>query len=200
MSAWIWIVIAVVVVALVAAAVWRSLARSRTGRLQSRFGPEYDRAVDAAGNRRRAEAELEAREERRQGLDIRPLPQASRDRYLESWGAIQAQFVDEPQLAVAGAESLIKSVMSERGYPVDDFEQRAADVSVDHPDVVEHYREGNRLAHADAGAEGESTEALRQAMRHYRTLFEQLVEADGDADRPLARDGATPARDREAAR
>jgi FtsZ-interacting cell division protein ZipA len=196
-SAWIWVVIAVVVVVVLAVALWRGQMQRKTGKLQARFGPEYDRTVDTAGDRRAAEAELEAREERRQRLDIRPLPQASRDRYLDSWRGIQAQFVDEPQLAVESAERMIKSVMNERGYPVDDFEQRAADISVDHPDVVEHYREGNRLAHTDSG-DGDSTEALRQAMMHYRTLFEHLVEAD--SDRPLARDESPSERTRQTTR
>jgi FtsZ-interacting cell division protein ZipA len=197
MSAWIWVVIVAIVVALLVVAFWRGQTRRRTGKLQEQFGREYDRTVETAGNRRRAEAELEERQERRERLDIRPLPQAARDSYLESWRGIQAQFVDEPQLAVESAERLIKSVMNDRGYPVDDFDQRAADISVDHPDVVEHYREGNRLAHQDAG-DGDSTEALRQAMRHYRTLFEQLVEAD--ADRPLGRDAEATERTREPAR
>ena len=125
------------------------------------------------------------REERRQQLEIRPLSQAARDRYLEGWQSVQVQFVDDPRSAVASANSLIQSVMEERGYPVEDFEQRAADISVDHPQVVENYRQGHRLAQASASG-SDSTENLRQAMRNYRALFDELVEpAD---DEPIARE------------
>jgi hypothetical protein len=189
MPAWGWVVIAVVAAAIVAAAVWQAMTRRRTARLQQQFGPEYDRVTDRAERRSDAEAELAAREERRRKLDIRPLSAASRERYVETWQSVQAQFVDDPRGAVAAADSLIQSVMEERGYPVEDFEQRAADVSVDHPRVVENYRAGHRLAQATADAHGGSTEDLRQAMRHYRALFEELV--DAGADEPLARDVGT---------
>jgi hypothetical protein len=179
MAAWIWVLIAVGVVAVLAVVAWQALARRRTGRLQQQFGPEYDRALDSAADKRQAEAELQAREERRQRLDIRPLAQSARVRYMEMWRVTQAQFVDDPRAAVATADSLIQSVMSDRGYPVEDFDQRAADVSVDHPQVVENYREGHRLAQASAGGD-ESTENLRLAMKHYRALFEELVEPDAD--------------------
>jgi hypothetical protein len=128
---------------------------------------------------RDAEAELKAREERRQHLEIRPLSRAARDRYLQSWQSVQAQFVDDPRGAVASSDSLIQSVMAERGYPVEDFEQRAGDISVDHPNVVENYRQGHRLAQASAD-DSDSTEDLRQAMRHYRALFDELVEPAAD--------------------
>jgi hypothetical protein len=166
--------------------------------LQDRFGPEYDRMVGTAESKREAESDLAAREERRAQLDIRPLSQAACARYIENWQVVQAQFVDDP-VAVASADSLIQSVMSERGYPVEDFEQRAADISVDHPQVVENYRDGHRLAVASAGGTG-STESLRQAMRHYRALFEELVEAD--ADQPLRRERLddVPVPDRELGR
>jgi hypothetical protein len=175
-----WVVL-VIIVAVIVAAVVIAVARShrRTHRLQDQFGPEYGRTVEAADSRRRAEADLEAREERRARLQIRPLSDAARTRYLESWRVVQAQFVDDPRAAVASADSLIGSVMSDRGYPVEDFEQQAADVSVDHPHVVDNYRQGHRLAASSAGGET-STEELRQAMRHYRALFEELVEPDRD--------------------
>jgi hypothetical protein len=192
MAAWAWVLIAVGVVAVLAVVLWQALARRRTGRLQKQFGPEYDRTVGSAENRREAEAELQAREERRQALDIRPLTQAARDRYTETWLVVQAQFVDDPRGAVGTADSLIQSVMAERGYPVEDFEQRAADVSVDHPQVVENYRQGHRLAQASAKGD-DSTEDLRQAMRHYRALFDELVEPDADqatAGERAANDGA----------
>jgi hypothetical protein len=185
MPTWVWVLIAVAAIVVVALVVWRALAQRRTGRLQERFGPEYDRTVDTAESKREAEAELQDREERRSELEIRPLPQAARARYVERWQVVQAEFVDDPAAAVARADDLIQSVMAERGYPVEDFEQRAADVSVDHPHVVENYRNGHRLAQASADGQG-STEDLRQAMRHYRALFEELVEPA--ADEPSARE------------
>jgi FtsZ-interacting cell division protein ZipA len=189
MPSWVWILIAVAVVAVLAVAVWQALARRRTGRLQQRFGPEYDRTLDSADSKREAEAELKAREERRQQLEIRPLSGPARDRYLQRWQSVQAQFVDDPRGAVASSDSLIKSVMAERGYPVEDFEQRAGDISVDHPQVVENYRQGHRLAQASADGSSDSTEDLRQAMRHYRALFDELVEPV--ADEPTGREQRT---------
>ena len=188
MAAWIWVLIAVGVVAVLAIVAWQALARRRTGRLQKQFGPEYDRALESTDDKRQAEAELQAREERRERLDIRPLSQSARVRYVEMWRVTQAQFVDDPKTAVASADSLIQSVMFDRGYPVEDFDQRAADVSVDHPQVVENYREGHRLAQASAGGD-DSTEDLRQAMKHYRALFDELVEPD--ADEPTAGERAS---------
>jgi FtsZ-interacting cell division protein ZipA len=185
MPSWVWVLIAIAVVAVLAVVLWQALARRRTSRLQQRFGPEYDRTLDTTDSKREAEAELQARQEHRQQLEIRPLPQAARDRYLQSWRSVQAQFVDDPRGAVASADSLIQSVMAERGYPVDDFEQRAADVSVDHPQVVENYRHGHQLARASADGT-DSTENLRQAMRHYRALFDELVEPD--TEQPTTRE------------
>ena len=185
MPSWVWVVIALAAVVVLAIVVWQALARRRTGQLQEQFGPEYDRTVGTAESKREAEAELQAREQRRRELEIRPLPSAARYRYLEAWQGVQSQFVDDPSAAVARADELIQSVMSERGYPVEDFEQRAADVSVDHPQVVENYREGHRLAQSTANGSG-STEDLRQAMRRYRALFDELVEPA--ADDPTARE------------
>lgn len=184
-AAWVWLVIAVAVVGLLGAVTWQVLARQRTRRLRQRFGPEYNRLVSSAESKRDAESELQAREERRRQLDIQPLSEAARDRYLRNWQAVQTQFVDDPGVAVATADSLIQSVMAERGYPVDNFEQRADDISVDHPRVVENYREGHRLARASVDG-NESTEDLRQAMRHYRALFDELLETG--TDEPMARD------------
>jgi len=191
MPTWVWVVIAVAAIALLAAVVWQAMARRRTGRLQEQFGPEYDRTVGTSESKREAEAELQGREERRRGLDVRPLSQSARDRYLEEWQAVQAQFVDDPSAAVARADELIQSVMSERGYPVEDFDQRAADVSVDHPNVVEHYRAGRRLAGTTADDES-STENLRQAMHHHRALFEELVEPASDAPTERERQSSEP--------
>ena len=191
MPGWVWALIAVGVIVVVALVVWQAMKAKRTRTLQGRFGPEYDRTVDRADGRREAEADLAARAKRRDELDIRPLPTASRDRYVEEWQRVQARFVDDPGGAVQQADTLIQSVMRERGYPVDDFEQRAADISVDHPQVVEKYRKGHRLASGD-------TEDQRQAMVHYRALFDELVE--DTADRPLSRDDAPAASDRERVR
>jgi hypothetical protein len=182
--------IAVAAVVVLVSLAWQAMARRRTSRLRGQFGPEYDRTVETTDSRRKAEAELAAREERREQLTIRPLTPTARARYSELWRNVQAQFVDDPSTAVTSADSLIQSVMSDRGYPVADFDQRAADVSVDHPDVVENYREGHRLAR---GRNGENpTEDLRQAMRHYRALFDELL--DGEGDEPaVASDSRTPA-------
>jgi hypothetical protein len=184
-STLVWIVIVAVVVVIVAFAAWRMLARRRTKTLQGRFGPEYERTLESAESKKAAESELAARQERREQLEVRPLTAAARERYLVQWQSVQAQFVDTPGAAVASADQLIQSAMAERGYPVEDFEQRAADVSVDHPRVVENYREGHRLAQASAGGD-DSTENLRRAMRHYRALFDELVEPA--ADEPTARE------------
>jgi hypothetical protein len=188
MPFWAWIVVAVVVGAVVAVLTWQMLSSRRTHSLRQRFGPEYDRTLETRESREEAEAELQAREERRRQLDIRPLPPATRDRYAGEWRQVQARFVDDPGAAVGDADRLIQQVMAERGYPVEDFEQRVADVSVDHPHVVEHYRKAHAIA---AGAErgDASTEDLRLAMQHYRALFDDLLETS--ADEPLAREGAT---------
>jgi type VI protein secretion system component VasK len=192
MPTWAWVVVIAVVVGVLALVIWRVLMRRRTTRLQERFGPEYDRAVGAAESKRDAEAELRGREERRQQFQVRPLTQAARDRYIGNWEVVQAQFVDDPRAAVASADALIQSVMAERGYPMADFDQRAADISVDHPTVVENYRQGRQLARGAADADG-ATEDLRRAMRHYRALFDELVEPDADdADRGLAAENGDP--------
>lgn len=185
MPAWVWVLIVIAAVVIVAAVVWRALATRRTRALQGRFGPEYDRTLESADSKRAAESDLSARAERRDELDIRPLTTAARDRYVAEWQRVQAMFVDDPEGAVRSADMLIQSVMRDRGYPVDDFEQRSADVSVDHPKVVENYRRGHQLADASARGDG-STEDLRQAMHHYRALFEELV--DETTDEPLTRD------------
>jgi len=186
MPAWGWVVIAVGAVVVVALVAWQMLAKRRTSRLQETFGPEYERTVEGSKNRREAESQLAEREKRHEQLDIRPLSAAAGARYEQQWTTIQAQFVDSPQAAVAGADSLIQDVMRDRGYPVDDFDQRAEIVSVDHPQVVENYRKGHQLAESSANGKG-STEDLRQAMRHYRALFAELLETD--SDQPLSRDG-----------
>jgi len=183
MPVWGWILIAVAAVAIVLVIVARQMsARKRSSELRDRFGPEYDRVAGVTGSKSDAESELEERAERRDQLAVRPLPEASRERYLEWWRTVQAQFVDDPKGAIGAADQLIQSVMAERGYPTEDFDQRAADLSVDHPDLVQHYREGHKLAESSRG-NGASTEDLRQAMVHYRALFEQLVEPVAEESR-----------------
>ena len=166
---WVLIVVIVVLLAVVAALAYQ---RQRSTQLREGFGPEYDRAVEEHGDQRAAESELRERRERRRTYDIRPLGATARDRYAERWRATQAQFVDQPASALSDADTLVAEVMRERGYPVEDFEQQAADVSVDHPTVVEHYRK----AHAIHTRSRASTEDLREAMLHYRALFAELLE------------------------
>jgi hypothetical protein len=183
MPAWSWIVIAAAVVIVVAVIVARSVnRRKRTERLQEHFGPEYERAVGEVGDQRAAEKELVARERNRQKLDIVALAPESRAKYAEHWRTVQTAFVDNPAAAVGDADRLVTQVMRERGYPIDDFDQRAADISVDHPNVVEHYRAAHILHLAqEQGDIG--TEAQREAFVHYRALFEKLLEADLENDK-----------------
>jgi FtsZ-interacting cell division protein ZipA len=178
------LVIIVLAIALVAVVGWIMYDRRRSEGLKSRFGPEYGRVVEEADDRRAAESELEARQRRVDKLDIRPLPQDERDRYAAEWKTVQAQFVDEPAAAISEADRLIGDVMQAQGYPVADFEQRAADVSVDHPGVVEHYRAAHAIAITEAEPDASTTtEDLRQAMVHYRALFEDLL-GMGKSERP----------------
>ena len=175
MASWVWIVIAVAAAAVVLFALWTFVRRRRTGQLRERFGPEYDRTLESADSKRKAESELAERQERREQLDIRPLTPAARDRYLDRWRETQTSFVDDPGASVGDADRLVQEVMRERGYPTDDFEQRAADISVDHPHIVENYRAAHGIAVAHERGEA-STEDLRQSLVHYRTLFEELLE------------------------
>jgi hypothetical protein len=170
------LVIVVLAIALVAVVGWILFDRRRSEGLKSRFGPEYGRVVEEADDRRAAEAELEARQRRVDKLDIQPLRQAERDRYAAEWKTVQARFVDEPAAAISEADRLIGDVMEAQGYTVAEFEQRAADVSVDHPGVVEHYRAAHAIATTEAEPDATTTtEDLRQAMVHYRALFEDLL-------------------------
>jgi FtsZ-interacting cell division protein ZipA len=182
MAGWLWIVIIVVLVAIVVAAVMAA-RRRRTMALRQRFGTEYDRTLDARDGQRAAEADLRDRERERGRLDIKPLSEASRARYAGEWRAAQQSFVDQPEEATAAAYDLVNRVMAERGYPMRDFDARADLVSVDHPDVVENYRVAHGI-HERAQHQQASTEDLREAMIRYRSLFEELLGADGDAAVP----------------
>jgi hypothetical protein len=179
MDTWVWIVIAaaLVVVLLVALMAW---SRGRRHRLHDRWGSEYDRTVEGSKSRRTAERDLRERESEHDKLDIRPLSDAQRERYIEEWETVQSRFVDRPESAVADADDLLSQVMRERGYPVDDFESQSRLVSVDHPDVVENYRKGHAIYEKNSAGRA-STEDLRQAVVAYRALFEDLVHERADA-------------------
>jgi hypothetical protein len=171
-----WIlIIAFVVVVAVGIAAFLSQRKRRTERLRTQFGgAEYARAVEKDGSRRHAEAGLEERAKRVESLHLRPLTTSDRARFVTSWRDVQARFVDGPAGAVTAADQLLGDVLSTRGYPLSGFEQRAADISVDHPLVLKNYRTAHEIALRQTRGEA-STEELRQAMVHYRTLFEELV-------------------------
>lgn len=178
-TAWIVVAVVVIVAVLIVAGIISS-RRRRSEHLKDRFGREYDRTLDATGDRSKAEADLEEREKRVEKLHIRPLEPDERREFLDRWSDVQARFVDDPARAVAFADALLGDVMKARGYPVSDFEQRAGDISVDHPVVVEHYHKAHDIAVRHGRGEA-STEDLRQAMIHYRALFDNLVGAEAPA-------------------
>lgn len=169
------VVVGVLVLLIVAAIAW-TVARRKRAHLKQRFGPEYDHVVREQGAPAKAEAVLAERQRRVESLEIRPIEPAQRDRFSDSWRRLQAQFVDDPRGAVTLADRLVGEVMSARGYPVGEFEQRAADISVHHPLVVEHFRAARDIALRHARGQA-STEDLRQAMVHYRELFSDLLES-----------------------
>jgi|ERR1035437_526119 hypothetical protein len=169
------IAIAVGVLILIAIIAWFVTRNRRSDKLRAQFGPEYDRAVTEGGDRKRAEAKLVERADRVRSYHLRPLAPADRANFLEAWNQVQADFVDNPTGAVSEADQLLGQVMAARGYPVGgDFEQRAADISVDHPTVVQNYRTAHEIAVRHA-KQDVGTEDLRKAMIHYRALFEDLV-------------------------
>jgi FtsZ-interacting cell division protein ZipA len=178
------IVLAVALIAVLGVAVWLYLQQRRTEELRTSFGSEYDRAVSEHDDKGKAEHALEERKDRVEQLHIRPLAREDQERFAELWRSVQAQFVDDPQGATREADRLVGEVMQARGYPVGDFEQRAADVSVNHPQVVQHYRAAHGLALRHERGEA-GTEDLRQAMVHYRALFEDLLEVDAPAHREV---------------
>jgi hypothetical protein len=175
--AWIAIAAAVIVVAVIVLAA--IFGRDRRRRLQDQFGPEYDRTVESADKRRDAERDLRDRVERHDALELHPLSDTARARYEQAWGELQTRFVDQPQIAVSAADGLVSSVMRDRGYPVDDFEEQSALVSVDHPRVVENYRRGHEI-YVKAADGAASTEDLRVAVISYRDLFDELMRESAD--------------------
>src|ERR1700692_1647668 len=171
------IVLAAVVILIIAVLAWLYVRkrRSTTAELRKRFGPEYELAVRKHGSERKAEAKLADRQERVEKLNIRDLDPMERERFSKQWASCPSRFLNSPKGAVAEAEDLVSSLMKPRGYPVSDFDQRAADISVDHPRVVENYRSAHETA-LRVGKDQATTEDLRTAMIHYRSLFEELVQ------------------------
>ncbi len=167
------IVVAVVIIVLLIVG-FLLMQRRRTEKLQSNFGPEYDRALRETGDKRKAEAELHERQKRVEKLPIRPLDPGQREKFTGKWQEIQAEFVDNPENSIRDADILLQDVMTARGYPVKNFEQVAADISVDHPTVVQHFRTAHDIATKHTHGQGD-TEDLRKAMINYRALFDELV-------------------------
>lgn len=181
MDAAIWVVIAIVALVVIGVLVWFAMNKQRSGQLREVFGPEYDRTVEESEDRKAAESELLERRKRVEEFDIRPLDPAERTRFASRWIAVQSRFVDDPKSALGEADELVTEVMSERGYPMNDFDQRAADVSVDHPRVVEDYRAAHGISER-VGSNDATTEDMRQALVHYRALFSELLEEDETSD------------------
>jgi hypothetical protein len=182
MPVWEWIFAAASVVIVVAAVVVAALllsSRRKTARMKQHYGREYERLVSEAGGQKAAEKELSARERKRDELEIVPLTPAALSDFTTRWSQVQTGFVDNPTTAVGVADRLITEVMRERGYPVDDFDQRAADISVDHPQIVENYRTAHRIHLAQQDGDV-STEQQREAFVHYRALFDKLLEKTTD--------------------
>jgi len=171
----VFIVIVVIVVIVVAAIAFITSRKRRSQQLREKFGPEYDRVVREQGDARKAEGVLQFREKRREKFQIRPLSETDRSSFAQRWNEVQSRFVDDPRGSVTVADSLVTEVMQARGYPIGEFEQRAADLSVDHPFVVSNYRAGHDIALRHTAGKA-STEDLRQAMVHYRALFQELLD------------------------
>ncbi|WP_433479164.1 hypothetical protein ACQPZP_20315 [Spirillospora sp. CA-142024] len=185
MSTAIWVVIAIVIAAVLVAAAYLARARSRSARLRRRFGPEYERTVESAGSRAAAERELRSREQRHERLELHDLDPRRREQYREQWVRVQERFVDTPEAAVEQAGGLVTVVMGERGYPTHGFEDKVAHLSVEHGRTMDHYRRAHAIS-GKASSKEASTEDLRQAMVHYRALFEELL-APHDGRRPAGR-------------
>lgn len=171
------IVVVVIAFLVIAITAYLAMRRRRSLMLRERFGPEYDRVVRREGDVRKGEGVLEFRQKRRERFELRTLSPVDRSSFEQRWNEVQARFVDDPKGAVTVADSLVMEVMQARGYPVGDFEQRASDISVDHPVVVENYRSAHDIALRHNRGQA-STEDLRKAMVHYRTLFQELLETN----------------------
>lgn len=175
-------IVGVILVVAVLAWLYVRKRRKTTAELHERFGPEYERAVLEHGSERKAEAKLADRRTRVEKLNIRDLDPMEHERFTKQWASVQSRFVDSPKGAVAEADDLVSSLMKTRGYPVSDFEQRAADISVDHPRVVENYRSAHEIA-LRVGKDAATTEDLRTAMINYRSLFEDLMQVPTTIER-----------------
>ena len=176
MDSWVWIVIVAAVVIVIALVAWAIVNKRRTDELRGRFGPEYDRALRSDGGRREAESDLRERVDRHEALDIKPLDPNTAVRYRQEWRDVQARFVDAPEDALRRADGLITEVMQRRGYPMSDFEQRSADLSVEHGATVQDYRAAHAISLAAEHGQS-TTEDQREAMVHYRSLFDEMVGA-----------------------
>jgi hypothetical protein len=178
---WVLLIVGLIVLGVIA---WFAVRESKRRGLQRDFGPEYDRTMTRSGSRGEAESELAERRARVAALEIRPLSRPDHDRFAAEWTKVQAEFVDAPSEAVSDADDLIQRVMAQRGYPIEDFERRAADVSVEHPEVVENYRSAHSIAVKEGRSErAPDTESLRKAMVYYRSLFDELLIVDTGEDR-----------------
>jgi hypothetical protein len=181
-----WIVVGVVVLAMLALAAWfiAKKRREQSRRLQQHFGSEYGRTVEALGGRTKAESDLMAREKRVERLVLTPLTLAEAARFTDAWNALQSRFVDNPKGVVVQADQLVRELMLKRGYPMGDFERRAGDISVDHPTIVAPYRAAQAIAVRDE-RDVADTEELRQAVVHFRALFDELLEVKEAAQEAL---------------
>ena len=177
MPAWGWVVIGVAIVAVAAVVVVAVVRGRQTRALRGQFGPEYDRTLEDTTSRREAEAELRDRVRRHESFDLRELDPAVAQGYREAWRRAQSDFVDHPSAAISDADLLIQRVMRDRGYPVEDFDQRTADLSVEHPELVDNYRSAHSIAVSSSHGKA-TTEDLRRALKRYRSLFDELVETD----------------------
>ena len=182
-----WLAIVVIVLAVVAIAAAAIARHRRTEALRRRFGPEYDRAVGEQHNRRSAERDLQERERRHAELQLKELDPQQRQRYAEQWERMQAHFVEEPEAATREADELVTKVMGERGYPIENYDTRVQDLSVDHAETLGHYRDAHEINKVNERGQA-STEQLRQALMHYRSLFAELL-GDTSGGRPTPRHG-----------
>jgi len=180
------IIVVIIAIVVVAAVAWFVLRQQRSKRLRSHFGPEYERAVHEFGDRPKAEEALRARQKRMEKFHIHSLSGQERDRFAGQWHDVQARFVDDPAGSIREADRLVCDVMTARGYPMSDFERRAEDLSVDHPDVVRNFRAAHNIALKHEGGQA-STEDLRRALVYYRDLFDELLEAHTMGSREIKR-------------